>query len=286
MPSSLQLALRGGRAASNLAYAVPQYRYARMAYKYGPMAARAGARIARFAYRRWKKRRTGYRPAKRRRFSPRTIGENVGTSSSKQSIQTRTASTLNRDTRTLYIRQLTNIDQGDGRNLRERGVINCRGFKICFQMRNNLNQPLYFNVAILSPKNSGEVDESNFFRASGSSRGSDFDNSKIALELHCLPINTDKFTILKHKRYRMNPDPVAQDNFASQTGRSYMTQEWYIKLKRQLRYDSPDASGPTDGPVYFVYWADAWFSVDGSVAVPSAFQIQERHLVYWREPKN
>ncbi len=279
MPTSLALAARGARLAT---LTVPQYRYARMAMRYGPTAARAGGRIAKWAYRRYKTgRRSGYSRAKRGRFSKTRIGEVVGSSNSKPRIQVRNSLALSRASRTLYSENLTVTDQGGNRNERERGVINCRGFRICMAIRNNISEPLYVNVAVVSPKNAGEITSANFFRASGQSRGSDFDNSKTGLEFHCLPLNTDKFAILKHKRYRLNNE----ESGSNITGKNYMNIDWYIKLKRQLRYDDTTTTSPIDGAVYLLYWCDRFFGQDSNIPVGASMSTMERHIMYFHDTK-
>lgn len=281
MPSTL--ALRGARA---ITMTVPQARYARMAYRYGPTVARGAVKIARWAARRYRaRRRSGYRPAKRARFSKTNIGERVGVSNSKPRIQVRNANYITRDTRVLYTENLTQTDQGPNRNTRERGIINCRGFRICMAVRNLRARPMYFNCAVVSPKNAGVVTEANFFRASGTARGSNFDNSKTSLEFHCLPINTDKFTILKHKRYRLIKGGDNFSQYADFSGRNYMNIDWYIKLKRQLRYDDTTSESPIDGSVYLVYWCDDWDAIGGASSNVGAIATMGRHIMYFRDTK-
>lgn len=262
----------------------PTYRYARTAYKYGPTAVKYGSKIARFMYRRYKKRKQS--PAKKARMG---IGENLGTSNAKQEIQLRDTIFVARSSRTLYIENITGTDQGTANNRTERqmSVINCRGFRICMAVRNQLNQPLYFNMAIVSPKNSGQITTANFFRGQGNnSRGLAFDNSRTSLEFHCLPLNTDNKYILKHKRYRLNPDsPTTQTQYDQESGSSYKNIDWYVKLKRQLRYQDADANFPIDGSVYLVHWFDLWSATAGSAEVPNCATNMQRNIMYYRETK-
>lgn len=283
MPSTLALAARGGRA---ITMSVPQYRYARMAARYGPTAARAAGKIARFAFKKWRaRRRGGYRSAKRARFSRSNIGERIGTSNAKTAIQTRLQAANGRNTRTLYSRNLTSLTFGGNINQRERNVVNCRGFKICMQIRNDNSEPMYVNVAVVSPKNSGSVAPANFFRSHGPERASDFDNQKTGMEMNCLGLNTDKFDILRRKRYRLRGNGVAGD-FVQDSGSNYIDIDWYIKLKRQLRFDRNEAESPTDGVVYLIYWMDKYFASQGQVPSLNALTVQERYWMFYRETKN
>lgn len=263
--------------------AVPQYRYARMAVKYGPAAARAAGRIARFAYKRYRSKRSGYRRSKKARFSTTQVGNRVGTSNSKSRIQLNTDPDA-KSSRTLNVVALTSITLGQGLSQRERGVANIRGFKICMAVRNQLLDPLYFNAAVVSPKNTTSITPANFFRGNGTAeRGIDFDNARTALEFHCLNLNTDKFVILKHKRYRLRG--TGNTAFTDGTGKSYMNLDWYIKLKRQLRFEGASA-GPIADPVFLVYWMDNFRADANDPPVLGTASVSERHLVYFRETKH
>lgn len=285
MPSSLQLALRGSRTVRNIGYAVPQYRYAAMAYKYGPTAARAAGRIARFAYKRMRaRRRGGYRNAKRQKFSPKHIGNNLNSANAKRRQQALTVTSLY-PSRTLVIRDLTTISQGSDLSQRERQIVNIRGFKICLMVKNNNNRAIYLNCAVVSPKNDTVVNTDNFFRSdSQDSRGTNFSTALSAMQFHCLNLNTDKFNILKHKRYRLCPVNIT-GGFIDHSGRNYINIDWYIKLKRQIRYDSA-AEGPIEGACKFVYWVDMIDANAGDNAVNNVISTQERIITYFREPKN
>jgi hypothetical protein len=262
----------------------PSYKYARAAYRYGPSAYKYGSKIARFLYRRYKSRKRS--PAKKARIG---IGEAVGSSSSKQALQSRDIGFQALASRTLMIDNLTGTDQGTANNRQDRQntIINCRGFKVCMAVRNNIgNAPVYYNVALVSPKNSGAITTDNFFRGQGNaSRGLAFDNSRTALEFHCLPLNTDNKYILKHKRYRLAPENGGNQQYNNQRSNSYMNINWYVKLKRQLRYDDADSNFPIDGSVYLVQWCDTFDAASGSASAPSTVQIMQRHIMYFRESK-
>lgn len=273
---------QGSRAIVRAASYHPAFRYARYANtarRYGPTAFKYGTKIARFMYNRYKSRK-----AKKARFSKQHIGHRVG------SARTKTRVELNNDftglgSRTLRIRGLTFIPKGQLINERERNVVNVRGFKICLAVRNMIAQPVYFNAAVVSVRNDTVVTTSNFFRAQGAERGQNFENSLTGLQMHCLNLNTDKFNILKHRRYRLAPDVNDSSNYQDNKGNSYMNIDWYIKLKRQLRFDDDDQNTPIDSPIYLVYWCDAWTAAAGSTPIGNAVNVQDRHICYFKEPK-
>lgn len=291
MPTSLALAARGGgQLITRAAMMHPQYRYARAAYRYGPTAARAAARVARFVYSRYRRRRKNYTKRGASKRARLGIGERIGSSNSKRVVALRSGGADNFDTRTLYSDNLTTVDHLnlDARNVRQREVVNCRGFKICMSARNSAKAPLYWNVAVLSPKNAGSITAANFFRSDGESRARDFDLTLNSLEFHCLPINTDKFYILKHKRYRLAPEPANSGTsglYTQSQGKNYVNVDWYVPLKRQLRYDDPESTSPIDGATYLVHWCDTFNVAENSGTAASAMQITSRHIMYFREPR-
>lgn len=265
----------------------PAYRYGSLAYRYGPTAFKYGSRAVRWAYKRYKKGKSKQGPAKRAR---RSIGENIGSSSAKNRIIVNDNAFEPRATRTLYFNNLTLIPHEAGeRNQRERNIVNVRGFKLCMAMHNFAIKPLYVNVAVLSPKNQGGITPENFFRSNEQERGTDFVDGLPALSFHCLNINTDKFYILKHKRYVLNPRRSANGNennvFNNGDRKNYKNIQWYVKLKRQIRYDRTDTDSPIDGACYLVYWCDLYDNPGNSVATSDQLRVMQRHVTYFRESK-
>lgn len=266
--------------------------YARMAYRYGPTALRYGRRIAKWAGRRYKSRYTrrkgrGYlRGAKRMRFSPKSFGEQIGSSLTKTRVMNLTNST-SQNTRTLYTLNLTQIPKGQARNERERSLVNFRGVRICIAMRNTTLVPMYVNWAVVHPKvdESAAPSQTNFFRSSASDRGLNFSSALTALQFHCLRMNTDKFTILKHKRFELCPAGNSAQ-YGANGGWSWKNLEWYIKIKRQLRYEDDSSVLPVTGNVFLVHWFDREF--DDATQGPRADEmvVQESVISYFRDAKN
>ena len=206
-----------------------------------------------------------------------SMGHPSGTATAKT--DTGTQNTLLTSTRTLNFEQLINLTRGDNINARERDIIDLRGFKVCIQMQNlRLSTPMYVNVAIVSskfdPTSSPSV--TGFFRGQDATRGDDFSTSLQSLEFHCLPINTDKYFIQTHRRYKLaafNTDQV-----------DYAMKEFYVPIKRQIRFDN-SASGSLNRQFYLVWWCDTLLAPGGAAAIPSAFNFQYKVVTYYREPK-
>lgn len=272
--------VRAGRA---VALTNPYARAGYLTAKYGPTAARAAWRIGKWAVKRYRKRgRSGYRAAKRARFSKTRIGERVGSANCKRSVQA-TSDYVTNNSRTLYTIELTQIPKGDNIDERETNIVNCRGFKINMFMANTSFVPLYVNVAVLSNKFSGVAPPAtvSFFRSSGINRGLDFSNLRTAMEFHSLPINTDAYSVLRHKRYRLTEK--GGSNFKSNRGASYKNIRMWIKLKRQLRFELPTDESPSNGRVYLVYWCDQVDANGASTPITNVLGVQERHVCYFKD---
>lgn len=225
-----------------------------------------------------------YKRSKRTKaFSAKNVGFNIGEGTGKRYISQNNGPVL-QQTRQLIVENLSDIPKGDAINERERDIVNVRGFKVCMELNNVTSKPMYVNMAMICPKNSSAPSVINFFRDSGLKRAKNFDDNLTSLELHCLPINTDLYTVLRHKRMILAPGDTPTDT-ATLTGRSYTNVDWYVPLKRQMRYASTSALNSADR-VYLVYWCDLYATGINIPGTLNALQAAERHITYFREPKH
>lgn len=219
----------------------------------------------------------------------RRIGERVGSGGGKTNVRNNIANVAH-STRTLYDVDLLNLPQGTGRSDRLRGAVNFRGCKICLSFVNTLSTTnraeLYCNVAVISPKDqngsSSTISLADFFRdQSGTERGQDFSIGLSSTEMHCLPINTDKYSLLHHKRFSLGG--------AQQTGgmkKNVCTFDFYAKLNRQIRYQSDASTVPEGNNVYLVYWFSIQDEPGSTAATANAVNVSMHITQYFREPKN
>lgn len=227
------------------------------------------------------------RPIKRTRtrFSRKQIGFRVGEGTTKRRQIENTAGVL-QNTRVLNSVEVTNIPEGNSINQRERQMANLRGFKMCLEVRNVRDEPLYFNLAVLAPKGAtASVVTADFFRGSTDDRAQDFDATALnSNEFHCLPINSDKYVVLLHKRYRLGPSPGAT-LYTNENSNNFLNIDRYVSLKRQLRWSSGEQSAEV-GRVYVVYWASVFNGASGAPPLLNAYSVSRRYVTYWKEPKN
>lgn len=241
--------------------------------------ARAGRTIARWGVRRWRKSKLARR---------RKVGERIGTSAAKtREVVSTVASNTGIDTRTLYSQDLTEIPRSDNIGERERDIVNLRGFKICISLKNQDNTPVYYNLALVSFKGNvcatsqNQIETTNFFRDHSNSRGQDFSTGLTALEFHCLPINTDLYNVITHKRYRI-AGRTNSSEFSNHTA-SYKNIDFYQKIKRQIRFANSDQES-SNNKVFFVEWCDLFNTVGGQPVQTDRLLSQRKLIVYFREP--
>jgi len=223
---------------------------------------------------------------KKARFSPRMIGMPNNSTTSKSAI-VNNETQVTRQSRTQYILDLTSLAQGPALNQRLRQHVKMTGWKICMEVRCTLNTPIYLNCAVLSPKQTGNdsIDPTGFFRNNSDARSMDFSINRTGLEMHCAPINSDDYTILKHKRYVLNTVNQPTSSWSKQSGSSWINIDWWVPLRRQVRYLSGESSTPTDGRVFHVFWFDVWGNPAGTAAANVA-AVSTKVLSYYREPRN
>ncbi len=221
--------------------------------------------------------------ARRLKKKARTLGFPVGTDSALRS-ETIVTSMVGKNTRSLYVNQLTSILEKASfthvAGRRDRQIVNCRGFKLHAEFRNDLNVPLYLNVAVLAPKHLGALPNTvDFFRSFGdTTRSENFAGGLTALQIHHSPINLDIYEILSHDRFTLGPDLTGGD-YHMQKASNILTYNKWVKLDRQLRFDS---TNNCETPVYFVYWCDRFGEASGAPSVLNALRSSEWHAVYWK----
>lgn len=219
----------------------------------------------------------------KRRKAYHPIGEKMKISHVKRD-NVFTQSDIDTDTRVLYNNEITLISAGSGEDKRDRQLINCKGIEVCFHVANKLDQPQFFNFAIIAPKHtSAGVNTIDFFRSSSGDRGSNFGTQLSALELHYLPINTDKYNILRHYRHNLGGQADRPSFYNSDSGPgNWFSKKVYIPLNRQLRYDN-SFSTTCNTPIYAVWWCDVMRNPDQAVTTTNAASVSLMHTMFYTD---
>lgn len=282
-PRNLALMARYGSFSSPLgrvAYGIYRRRATiariRQAVRTGKRVYRGVSRVAMATHRR-----------KRRKFSPTNIGDAPGSTSASKKFLSVDEHGVTKDTRTMYEHNLFDVAKGTAENTRERATVKISGMKICMQVRNKDNNPMYLNMAMVSTKSGDSgtgIQLQDFFRSSGASRGRDFsDPSLTGQEMHCLPINADKYIILFHRRYLLGPTPLST-TFSPHTGRpNYKNFDFYQKINRQISYDADTATRPETGQVHFIYWFSPYEMGPGSAVQTNVAEASIHGITYFRD---
>lgn len=179
------------------------------------------------------------------------------------------------DSKYLQVYDLTDFDRGS----LNPEVVNVAGIKLCFNLHNisgEADTNVYVNIAILRPRNTQSITGVEFFRGIGNIRGTDFTDTLNGLQLHCLPINEDKFEIFMHKRLMLGKD------YGDTNHPPFQTIEDYLPLKRQLRFDNQSNFAQCTTPIYFCIWHSGVLSQSTDPQGNSLITLNYNHIVYWR----
>lgn len=218
----------------------------------------------------------------------RRVGERIGTSVAKASAGELNNFSLN--TKQLYqtplLTLLPTTDQ-DSTTGRLRQTVNFRGVKFCINWDSVASTistlKLYCHIAIVSPKGcatqEGEIGTDDFFRSQGdsSNRAVNFEDFRSGMDMYCLPINTDKYNVHKHKRFAIGPTD------ATNQGREKMN-TFYLPLKRQIRYKPAPSPEPEGKNMFLLMWCSAANEAAGAPGFDAA-RINLRLVKYFREPR-
>jgi len=209
------------------------------------------------------------------RFSRKLIGENKGSPRKSHEVY---HGRIFASTRTLYKKNLTEIPLNTTTNdihKRNRHVTFISGFKCCLEITNLASVPMYFNYAILAPKNGDTISTTDFFRGNNADHAVDFDFQLSSNDFHCRPLNTDELVVLKHKRYLL----AKSEGEAARS--TYINLDFYVPLKRQVRYENTSTT-PSTGAVFACFWCDK-FQVDGgTISTAATVNVTERYITYFK----
>jgi len=229
--------------------------------------------------------------AKRRNATPRRtrmIGSSIWRGTCKSTLTADQDATARTDN-TQWSQEITDCSQGSEMNQRERGIINCRGFKIDYFFQNLLaNSALYVNMAVVAPKqlstDNNAVQLGQFFRSAGNNRALDFNApGTVPFERHILGINPDEYHILKHKRFILAAAAASTGEWGGNRS-SFRHVKMYIKMNRAVTYQAAESASATDGKVGIVYWFGQVGSTDGTTT-SAACNVSDRVVMYFKEPK-
>lgn len=217
------------------------------------------------------------------KFSTERVGNPQDTDTSKRYQGLQTEFTL-RQGRTLGIENVVSTiphTSVQHINHRDRHMVNLNGFKYCIHLRNNINRPIVFHLAIcVDKKHAGEGYGQDFFRdpGDGNKRTKDFDISLTGMQMKCLNINTDRYIVLRHERHTLPPAEVV-DTYNKQNPPNYLTLERYQRIKRQIRYDNNEPQTR----ILIFFWTSPMDVVSGTAAALGEFNMAMNVVTYFKD---
>lgn len=186
------------------------------------------------------------------------------------------------------IADLTKLTKGTTEKLNERnrGIVNCRGIALTINV-GNLSQVHMqeFHYAIVSPKHSTTVSDTDFFRAYNDTRSQNFLASTLSgMDLMYNPINSDLYNIWSHDKILLRKNMDGLGIYDNREYPGFRTLKKYIKIDRQLRY--ADGIDNCETPIFLVWWSTDPFKVTTEGTVPTQFQMTYRAVMHFKEPKD
>lgn len=229
--------------------------------------------------------------AYRARRGPRTpnatkIGKAPSQVSDNKLFTTLDDNPVNRDSRTLYSHEITDIPKDTGFNdidNRQREVCYLNGVKIAISLMNKSTKPVHWNVAlVMNRKNpTSQPALSEFFRGSGISRGLDFNNGLNSNDFRARFINADANVVLMHDRFTLST--ATETSYEAGFKPSFMTYDKFVPIKRMITYDRD--TGNANNRLYLVYWCDEFNTPSGTLPSSLVMEQSTRLITYFKEPK-
>lgn len=216
------------------------------------------------------------------------VGRPVGYARVK-SCQTVDAAYAAMSTRTLYDYNVVNIPPytTDNNAEREHDQVNLRGLKLDIMLSTSSTcpDPMYFHWALVQPRYQATISTNEFFSADGitaAGRGIDFASATLsAQQFNILPISTDRFTVLIHKKVLIGQKILANISYSGTPYIQHISR--YVPIKRQLQYENT-LSPSCSTPIYLVFWCDIISAVAGGAPTAGYLARSIRVVAKFKEP--
>lgn len=272
-------------------------RVTRVARMYNSPAVRRAAQFM------WKNRKSFVRMARARRQDYVSQRAGIGTPPDAGNAQSSTmlnGNTANFDTRTPYGNDLTLIAKSDdGLNTideRQRQTIIISGFSLKWCFINRAVEPMFMNIAVVNPKNQNTptMSTDGFFRDYNLSRDVNFSTSLSGLELHSLPISTDKFRVLAHKRFvipatstliskqKTPGDPIETTEANASGLPNIHCGKLWVPLRKGIKFND-DSDDNCESKCFAVFWFDTVSAPKTATAQNDKILGAVHAVTYWTE---
>lgn len=215
-----------------------------------------------------------------RRIGAARIG--VGKVSKAKKFESERSTNVSMSTRTLYQWPLLRITKGDNLDQRERDLIHLTGFRLDMELKGASTKPIYYNIALVYDRRSNDGDNTittaDFFHSlGGNARALDFAVGLASFEFHRLPLNTDRFTVVKHWRGTLTQQSGTA--YLTNSGNSWKSLSKWVPLKRKIAYED----GNPQSDIWLLVWCDRF--EDGLTVEPVVNTLfwNSRVTTYFKE---
>lgn len=195
--------------------------------------------------------------------------------------------------KTVYSYSLTYLEDttnANAINKRKREIIKLNGVKFDLFIKNETDDFMFVNVAVVIPKyknldekHLGYTAIGDFFRNDGrtAARSLDFNVNLHSRDYSGLAINTDEYNVLYHRRTQINKN-LANNNTTvlDRNNANYVKYSKYLKLNKLATYDDI-LKEPNTGPLLLLFWVCKFDKLAGVNPDPNACSVQIRGSTYF-----
>lgn len=182
------------------------------------------------------------------------------------------------------VARVNNLAAGLDIDKRLTDLIHLSGIKLQVFHQNNINDVYGVNYAVVTTRNSQTLDNTppvlQFFGGNNNVRSEAFDSTKTGLELHVLPLNTDKFEVHWHKRVILGTAGGTVKGITDY--KPWTLIDEYIPLNKEIRYTDAQPTSAVSAPILLM-WCDRLNSAASSGGDASMGLRQLHITAYWRE---
>lgn len=191
----------------------------------------------------------------------RSPGHNESRRTDRQSVVT---SISNKELEQVHLIQIEkDVAADENISKRSRDTVMHKGVKVCFTCKNITTKAVFLNWGLVIPKAQNNVSNVNILRSNGQDRDVTLNNALSFMDLRCLPINTDMYRVLDHRRILIKPD--SDKGVGNADGGDLRVIEKYVKTNRQIFFDGSTAT-PLQN-IFMVWWVDYYGSPTGSTSL-------------------
>jgi len=192
-------------------------------------------------------------------------------------------------TNIVYDVQVAYPTKGTDIHERPNDMIYLKGLKYCVNAKctkEGATSAYFCNFAIVSRKDnvsSGSQMDVSMFRSREGTRGQNFEDTGEAIDRHCLPLNTDKYHVWMHKRFKLRGQGTNMPGSKMFSG--------YLPINRQIRFTG--ANQP-NGELTAIWWYGeenstsvspfSGLQVAPNVEQDLAFNTNIAFTLYWDDP--